>query len=42
MNPRKPGQRLANPRIFTMRNADASRKIVFHELPWYEITAERK
>jgi hypothetical protein len=32
MNTRKPGQRLANLRIFTMRNADASRKIVFHEL----------
>jgi hypothetical protein len=42
MNPRKPGQRLANFRIFTKRNTDASRKIVFHELTWYEITAERK
>ncbi len=42
MNPRKPEQRLANLRIFTMRNADASRKIVFYELTWSEITAERK
>lgn len=42
MNPRKPEQRLANLRVFTMRNADASRKIVFYELTWSEITAERK
>jgi hypothetical protein len=42
MNPQKPEQRLANLRIFTMRNADASRQVVFYELTWSEITAERK
>lgn len=42
MNPANPGQRLANLRIIKIRSADASRKIIFYELTWSEITAERK
>lgn len=42
MNLRNPEQRLANLRIKSMRNADASKKVVFYELTWSDITAERK
>jgi hypothetical protein len=42
MNLRNPEQRLANLRIKGMRNADASKKLVFYELTWSDITAERK
>jgi hypothetical protein len=42
MNPGNPGQRLANLRIIDMRDPDASRKLIFYELTWSEITAERK
>ncbi len=42
MNPRNPEQRLANLRIITMRNSDASKKLVFYELTWSDITADRK
>ena len=42
MNLRNPEQRLANLRIKGMRNADASKKVVFYELTWSDITAERK
>ncbi|MGD8541144.1 MAG: hypothetical protein PVI27_10500 [Desulfobacteraceae bacterium] len=42
MNPKSPDQRLANLRIITMRNPDASKKLVFYELTWSDITADRK
>mgnify|MGYP006288917909 CR=1 FL=1 len=42
MNPDNPEQRLANLRITIMRDPDASRKLIFYELTWSEITAERK
>jgi hypothetical protein len=42
MNPRNPEQRLANLRIINMRNPDASKKLVFYELTWSDITADRK
>ena len=42
MNLRNPEQRLANLRIKGMRNADASKRVVFYELTWSDITAERK
>ncbi len=42
MNPGNPAQRLANLRIITMRNPDGSRKLVFYELTWSDITADRK
>jgi len=42
MNLRNPEQRLANLRIKSMRNVDASKKVVFYELTWSDITAERK
>lgn len=42
MNPGNPAQRLANLRIITMRNPDGSRTLVFYELTWSDITAERK
>jgi hypothetical protein len=42
MNPGNPEQRLANLRIQNMRNSDSSKKVVFYELTWSDITAERK
>ena len=42
MNLRNPEQRLANLRIKSMRNVDSSKKVVFYELTWSDITAERK
>jgi hypothetical protein len=42
MNPGRPGQRLANLRITDMRNPESSKKLIFYELTWSEITAERK
>jgi len=42
MNPGNSAQRLANLRIITMRNPEGSQKLVFYELTWSEITAERK
>ena len=42
MNPDNPEQRLANLRIIVMRDADASKRLVFYELTWSEITFERK
>jgi len=42
MNPGNPGQRLANLRIIDMRDPEASKKLIFYELTWSEITSERK
>jgi len=42
MNPDNPGQRLANLRIIDMRDPDASKRLLFYELTWSEITSERK
>lgn len=42
MNPGNPGQRLANLRIIDIRDQDASKRLIFYELTWSEITSERK
>ena len=42
MNPGNPEQRLANLRIIDMRDPNASRKLIFYELTWSEITSEIK
>jgi hypothetical protein len=42
MNPDNPGQRLANLRIIDMRDPEASKRLLFYELTWSEITSERK
>jgi hypothetical protein len=42
LNPRDPAQRLTNLRIIRMRNPEGSRRLIFYELTWSDITAERK
>ena len=42
INPDNPAQRLANLRIMHTRNEDGSKEVVFYELTWSDITAERK
>jgi len=42
LNPRDPAQRLANLRIIRMRDPEGSRRLIFYELTWSDITAERK
>jgi hypothetical protein len=42
MNPANPAQRLANLRIISMRDPEASKKLFFYELTWSAITDERK
>jgi hypothetical protein len=42
LNPRDPAQRLANLRVIRMRNPEASRRLIFYELTWSDITAGRK
>jgi hypothetical protein len=42
MNPDNPAQRLANLRIMHTRKEDGSQKVVFYELTWSDINAERK
>jgi hypothetical protein len=42
LNPRDPGERLANLRIIKMRNPEGSKRLAFYELTWSDITAERK
>lgn len=42
LNPRDPAQRLANLRIIRVRNPEATRRLIFYELTWSDITAARK